>query len=262
MSDITALSSTLVGSINSVQSQIKNVQTQLATGVKNLDPAQQGVVTRLSSQVTGYNAVAQNISQSQNVISVAQTGLASATNIVQQMQDLANKASTGTLSTTDLTNLQSTFASLATQVGNIATNATVNGANLLSSATGINVQTGITASDSTSVAGVDLAAIGTTLAGLDISTGAPAAITALGTALDSISAGQSQLSASAVGLTSQQSVAGSLSTNLQNTIDSIQKPDATQLQTQLQQLNNQQSIDYYLISQMNTESQAMLTIFR
>lgn len=56
MSAITALTSTLVGGVNSVQSQINDVQNQLTTGVKDLNPAQQGVVTRLSSQVTGYQA--------------------------------------------------------------------------------------------------------------------------------------------------------------------------------------------------------------
>jgi len=262
MSAITSLASTLVGGVNTIQSQINDVQTQLTTGIKDLNPAQQGVVTRLSSQVTGYQSVQTNISQAQNVISVAQTGLSSATNIVQQMQNLANQAATGTLSATDLTNLQTTFASLAAQLTSISNNASVNGANLLNSATGITVQTGLTATDTTTVAGVNLTTIATTLAALNISSGAPAAITALNTALGSISSGQSQLSASSVGLKSQASVAGSLATNLQNTIDSIQKPDATALQAQLQQLNNQQSVDYYLINQMNTEAQAMLSIFR
>lgn len=180
------------------------------------------------------------------------------------MQNLANQAATGTLSASDLTNLQTTFASLATQLGSIATNANVNGANLLNSATGISVQTGINSTDTTTVAGVNLTTIATTLSALNISTGAgaTAAITALSTALGSVSSGQSQLSASSVGLKSQASVASSLATNLQSTIDSIQKPDATALQAQLQQLNNQQSVDYYLINQMNTEAQAMLTIFR
>jgi hypothetical protein len=49
---------------------------------------------------------------------------------------------------------------------------------------------------------------------------------------------------------------------LQKTIDSIQNVDQTAMQAQLQQLNNQQSIDYYLISQMNQAAAAALTIFR
>jgi hypothetical protein len=45
-------------------------------------------------------------------------------------------------------------------------------------------------------------------------------------------------------------------------IDSIQNIDPTKLQAYLQNLNTQQSVDYYLVSQMNTEAAAVLTIFR
>jgi hypothetical protein len=49
---------------------------------------------------------------------------------------------------------------------------------------------------------------------------------------------------------------------LQNSIDSIQKPDQAKMQMQLADLNNQQSIDYYLISQLNKAASDALTIFR
>jgi hypothetical protein len=53
-----------------------------------------------------------------------------------------------------------------------------------------------------------------------------------------------------------------LQQGLQNTVDTLQNIDATAMQARLQQLNNQQSIDYYLVSQMNTEAAAILSIFR
>jgi hypothetical protein len=56
--------------------------------------------------------------------------------------------------------------------------------------------------------------------------------------------------------------ADALDAKLQSTIDSIQNIDQSSAQAQLQQLNNQQSIDYYLVSQMNTAAAAALTIFR
>jgi hypothetical protein len=77
-----------------------------------------------------------------------------------------------------------------------------------------------------------------------------------------ISAGQSSLSASNGGLTAQATQAQSLSDGLQNTIDSINNIDPTALQARLQALNNQQAIDYYLITQMNQAAAAMLAIFR
>jgi len=100
--------------------------------------------------------------------------------------------------------------------------------------------------------------------GIDITTAASAqtAVTRLALALNTVSSNQSSLAADAAGLTAKASTDTAIATNLQSTIDSIQKPDQAALQMQLTQLNNQQSVDYYLISQLNTASQAALTIFR
>ena len=91
---------------------------------------------------------------------------------------------------------------------------------------------------------------------------AAAAVASLKTQLDTISTGQSTLSAASTGLTAQASANTALKTGLTNTVNSIQNIDATAMQAKLQQLNNQQSIDYYLVSQMNTEAAAILSIFR
>jgi flagellin-like hook-associated protein FlgL len=85
---------------------------------------------------------------------------------------------------------------------------------------------------------------------------------ALTTALTTVSTAQSTVAATQVGLNAQSSASASLATNLQATVDSMQAVDSTALQAKLQSLNNQQSIDYYLVSQMNTAAQAALTIFR
>jgi hypothetical protein len=53
-----------------------------------------------------------------------------------------------------------------------------------------------------------------------------------------------------------------LESGLNGAISSMTAIDSTALQTKLQSLNNQQSIDYYLVSQLNTASAAILSIFR
>jgi flagellin-like hook-associated protein FlgL len=77
-----------------------------------------------------------------------------------------------------------------------------------------------------------------------------------------MSSGQASLSASLVALEAQGANAQKLSDGLNKVIDSIQNIDATKLQAYLQNLNTQQSVDYYLVSQMNTAAAAVLTIFR
>jgi len=287
MSALTPLNSTLSSNVNNVQSQIKDVQTQLATGVKTLNSGELGTVTRLSSQVTGYQAAAANITQAQSAISVAQTGLASINDLVTQMIDLANKASNASLQDADRQKLQSTFDSLASQITKIASSSDLNGINVLKSAAADQTyQTGIASSDTMKVHAVasDAATLNIASAGATVTAGAMPAGTAtssaagtlsiatasdasiaigyLKSALDTVSVNQSSLSADSVGFAAKGKTDAAIATQLQNSIDSIQKPDQAKLQMDLQALNNQQSVDYYLISQLNTESSAAMTIFR
>ncbi len=277
MSAITALASTLTSAINNVQSQISDVQTQLASGKKNLNPADLGIVTRLSAQVTGYQAVGQNVTQAQSVINVGQTALGSISTLLTQAKQIATQASNAGLTAADRTALNTTFQAMLTQIGGLIDGATVNGANLLSgdsttpsASNPLNVTTGIDggASAITSVsnsllgtAGANVSTISGT-GGVLTNTAAAAAVASLTVDLAQISVAQSGLSAASVGLSAQATGAASLAINLQSTVDSIQNIDQTALQAQLQQLNNQQTVDYYLVSQMNTEASAMLSIFR
>jgi len=280
-------SSGILNSLSSNQSLTNNIQLQLSTNKKILDPAQQGVVTRLSSQVTGYAAAHNNIAKAQNVLNVASTGLKSIAKLLTQMQDLANKAADATMTPADAAKLQRTFQHLLDQITSTANASKVDGKGLLNAGeTSMSIQTGLTSGDTTSIAGVDSTALnliassvgesvivstgvittGVTLASgvLDISTGnnAKAAVDALQTALDTVSTTQSSIAADQLAMQTVDEQDMSISQNLQNTIDTIQKPDAAQLQMDLQAANNQQSMNYYLINQINQQAQSVLTIFR
>ncbi|QWD46695.1 hypothetical protein G6659_04190 [Polynucleobacter paneuropaeus] len=262
--NITNLATTLTNNLNNVTSQINSVQNQLATGQSIMNPASSGEVTRLTAQIDAYNADIGSNTQAQNAVNVALTGLQSQTALIQQLQTLASQASTQTLSSTDLTNLQTTFTQLANQIIVAANNANVNGINLLTGST-IAVLGGVDQPSLYTVSGSNMSAVATACtAGLSIASAANAAtcLAVLTAQLTTISAAQSSLSASLGGLTAQASQATALATGLQTTVNSLSQANPTQLQAQLQTLNNQQAIDYYLITQMNQEAAAMLAIFR
>jgi len=262
---ITGLAANLATSVNDVQSDIVKTQTDLAAGKKTLNPAETGVVTRLSAQSSAYATVVQNVTAAQNVINVAQSGMTSIVDIMVQMKNMAVQASSVGLSDTDRASLQVTFYNLALQVASLGTSAAVNGNNLLNGTT-LTVTTDITGNNSptTTIGPVDVATTATTIAALDISTtsGASAALLSLTTEINTMSSGQASLMASSVALGAQGKNAQKLSDGLSKVIDSIQNIDPTKLQAYLQNLNTQQSVDYYLVSQMNTEAAAVLTIFR
>jgi flagellin-like hook-associated protein FlgL len=197
------------------------------------------------------------------------------------MKDIATQAANAGLTASDRTALNATFAQLSVHVGNLLKGATVNSTNLLGSAAFISdasvitgdqvIQTGLTSSNFTTIVSANLNTGGGLAAngflnidGLSLTTqgNASDAIDVLTAALNTISNKQSIVSAEQTGLKELSKAALSMATNLQSTVDSIQNVDETELQAKLQQLNNQQSIDYYLISQMNTAAAAILTIFR
>jgi len=264
---ISSLSSTLTSGINAVQKGIVDTQSQLATGSKILNAAEIGIVTRLSAQATGYKSVSQNIAAGTNVINVGQTALTSITTILAQAKDIATQASNAGLQPSDRTALNTTFEQLIAQVANLIANAGVNGENvLIAGGSTLTIQSGITGGTASQTTITNLG-MSTTALLIDSSTvgtqtGAQSAIDALTTALSTVSTYQSTLSATKTGLDASAAASLSLSTNLQATVDTIQNVDQTALQARLQQLNNQQSIDYYLIAQMNTAAAAALTIFR
>ncbi len=258
-------SSGILSSLSSTQSLTNNIQSQLSTNKKILDPAQQGVVTRLSSQVTSYAAAHDNIAKAQNVLNVASTGLNSISSLLTQMQDLANKANDATMTSTDAAKLQQTFVHLLQQIDSTATNSKVDSVGLLSnSSSQLAIQTGLTTSDTTSISCVssDSTTLGISSLSITNASSAASAITALASALATVSTSQSSIAADQLALQTVDEQDASISQNLQNTVDTIQKPDAAQLQMDLQDANNQQSMNYYLINQMNQEGQSVLTIFR
>ena len=265
MNIASALTPTLTSNLNAIQSSIVDTQTQLATGKKNLNAAQVGIVTRLSAQVSGYNAVVADIAAGTSVLNVSNTALTSISNIVSQCKDIATQAANAGLTAGDRTALNTTYTQLMTQVSSLITNATVNGDNiLLAAGTSPTIQTGITGSSTTLITNLALNTALTAALASTVTTNvlAGTSIDLLTAALTTISTNQSTLSALQVGLNAQSAASASLSTNLQATVDSMQAIDSTALQAKLQSLNNQQSIDYYLISQMNTAAQASLSIFR
>jgi len=259
-------SSGILQSLGSNQNRTNDIQLQLSTNRRLLDPAQQGVVTRLSSQVTSYGASHNNIAKAQNVMNVAQTGLKSIASLLTQMQDLANKASDATMTTTDSAKLAQTFNSLVKQLDAAAKNSLIDGTGLIAktTVTALTIQTGLTTADTTNISVVssDSSTLSIAAATIATATDAKAAVATLQTALDKVSANQSTVASDQTALATQDSLITSISQNLQNTIDTIEKPDAAALQMELQNTNNQQSMNYYLVNQMNQQAQSVLTIFR
>lgn len=260
---------TLARSVADVQKEIISTQNQLAAGKRTLNAGEYGIVTRLSSQASAYDTAVKNITSAKNVIEVGQTALKSMVMIATELKNLATQGASAGLATADRANMATTFDSLFDRLTTLSSAASINGNNIISATTAIDVRyapdvavfsmTGQNIPGATVLA--TTAALVTTAATFTAGNAA-SAITEMTTLLDSISTKQGSLTAYTVALDAMEDGAKGISAGLNSTVDTIQGIDSTALQTKLQSLNNQQSIDYYLVSQMNTASAALLAIFR
>ena len=264
-----ALEPILSAAVRKTDRTIYDVQRTLATGKDpNINAADRSVSNGISLEISLWAVRQQTINQTQNIIDVARTGLDSATSLVYQLQTLASSASSGTFSDADLSNMNATFLVLAKQIISTASNASVNGTNLLVGTTGavfyVGISTATRSSTAMTISGINLDSIGAICTALSItSSGAAAsAIYILSTQLTNISAGQASLSANYMAMSINSTAASSISSALEGYIAALESIDSTALQMKLQELNQQQSINYYLVSQMNLHSERMLAIFK
>jgi flagellin-like hook-associated protein FlgL len=263
---------TLARSIQDVQQEIIGTQNQLADGKRALNAGENGIVTRLSSQASAFDTAVKNLTSAQSVLSVGATTLKSMVSIGTQLKNLATQGASAGLADGDRDSMATTFASLYTQLSTLSSAASINEVNIIDSTDTISVlyspdETAFdmegqdlsgTIDDASTSSGVDGTDGSGTFGADDCST----IIDEMTTFLDALSTAQGSLTAYSVALDAMTVGAKGISAGLNSTIDGIQGIDSTALQTKLQSLNNQQSIDYYLVSQMNTASAAVLAIFR
>jgi flagellin-like hook-associated protein FlgL len=374
---ITTLSSSIQNAVNDVQARLEATHKQIADGKQPLSKQDASVVARLSNQATSQDAVQSNINNANNIIDVTQTGLSSINSILSQMQGLATQVSNGIFNSADQSNLFTAFASLNSQIGQIATNTSLNGNNLLSGdqtlsvvsgTDGVNNQTtviqgiditklqialsdisfavatinlspittvtgtleiyaqqtvnlsdldagnsatigGLTFTARTSLTATELATIfatriaegreadsnfgtfsgtfiggftgasagstltltGTSFGPMDTisasemvsgAANAPTAIALISQFISQISSAQTSLSAASTNLNTALDKSTETATSTQKTVDEIQNIDLTALQANLQALSVQQSLDFQVISQMNSAASSLLNIFR
>ena len=165
------------------------------------DAAGLAIAESFQSQVRGLRVAQRNTQDGISLVQTAEGSLSEITNMLQRMRELAVQAANGTNSTTNRVSLDTEFQALKSQIIDTITRTEFNGIFPLNSATAIVLQTGASAAQTTTVAGTS-PAITTTTLGINASllTGATAvnasaAITAVNTAIGTISTRRAQLGA-------------------------------------------------------------------
>jgi flagellin len=256
--DLLAVTGTALGSTTTILSQMKDIATQAANaGLTAADrTALNSSFSQLSAQVGSLlkGATVNSTNLLCSTTFMADASISTGNQVIQT--GLTSSNSTTLLSANLDTEVD---AAVATAITAVVTN--FGGAGEAAART--TLATAVAAAAATGK--LNVATLALSLTGDSTANGqarASCAMDILTVALSTVSNKQSIVGAEQTGLKEQSTAALTLANNLQSTVDSIQNIDETALQAKLQQLNNQQSIDYYLISQMNTAAAAVLTIFR
>lgn len=176
----------------SLSTSLQRLSSGLRVNSAKDDAAGLAIAERMYAQVRGLNVAQRNANDGISLAQTAEGATGKIGEALQRMRELAVQSKNDTNNTSDRTNLQSEFAQLQAEVSRVVAGTSFNGTALLNAATAFNFQVGSgnAGTDTIQVTAVDLTGTDSAVAALDISgatnAGATAAITALDTAIDSV----------------------------------------------------------------------------
>jgi flagellin len=196
--------------VSTTQGQLSNTIAQLSSGYRinsaSDDAAGLGISEGLEANIAQYTQAAQNTTDGQSVVQTASSALTEVNNILTRMSSLAMEAANSDVnsSTTADANVTTEFNQLVTELTRINNDSSFNGTGLFTGGTNVpatfTFQVGIgstPANDTISFTtfGVDSTTLGVNALKLDNNADSEAALTAINTAIGSVSIDQANLGA-------------------------------------------------------------------
>jgi flagellin len=161
------------------------------------DAAGLAISEKLRSQVTGLNTASSNAQNAISLVQTAEGALNESHSILQRMRELAVQSANDTNTNTDRVQIQKEVSALTTELTRISDTTEFNGKKLLDGTFTGTFQIGANSGQTLSVSITDQDAAALGVSGVDVSTqaGATSAITALDTAINSVSGTRADLGA-------------------------------------------------------------------
>ena len=134
---------------------ISQASQRLSTGLRVNSVADDvgglAVANDLKTQIGSYNSVLTNLAQGSAVTQTVDSALTQIVDILGYMREAAVSAESDTITTAERTAYASAISAYVTAISNISTNATWNGTSLMSTASTMDIQTGVNSGDSTTI---------------------------------------------------------------------------------------------------------------
>ena len=242
------------------------------------DAAGQAIATRLTAEVQGLAMASRNASDAQSMIDTADSALGETTNLLLRMRELAVQASNGTLSGDDRNALDAEYDQLALEIDRVDANTSWAGVTLFDSGAErtFHVGTNNTTNDKISITIGDMDAAtliadvdddadtGTDAvpAGVDTVGKAQATISALDTAIQTVSTQRGNLGALSNRLSSTISNIDQIGVNLAASKGRIQDADFAAETSNLAKNQILQQAATAMLAQANASQGSILTLIR
>ncbi|MEZ6185768.1 MAG: flagellin [Planctomycetota bacterium] len=226
-----------------------------------------GISERMRARTRSLEQANRNTQDGISLVQTSEGALNETHSMLTRMRELAVEASNGTFSAADQDNLQTEFAALQAEVTRVANVTEFNGIALNNAASTITLQVGAgttAGTDTIDIATVDSTATGLGIAALDIgSTGdQAAAITALDTAIDTVSTTRASLGAAQNRL---ESAMRNTSVQVENLVASesrIRDVDVASETAKMTRNQILQQAGVSILAQANQSPQAALSLLR
>ena len=265
-----------INSLNSVSNRIAAHQLRLATGKKintpGEDPAGYMLARGLESRVRGIGVAMENVSNAQNILDIAEGGYANIMDLLQTAKEKATQAADGGYSSTQREAIHDQVAALIEEVDEIVNNTTFNSTSLIDGTFLTTFQTGEIAAETLSVnlASADSAELGITVGAsegagdiyLATQESANAAITAISTAIDTLSQNMKGVGEYKVRLESKERTLSNAMTNTEAIRSTIEDADFAKEQMEVMKLQILQQTTLSSLAQANAAPQLVLSLFR
>ncbi|MGB9588458.1 MAG: flagellin [Armatimonadota bacterium] len=228
------------------------------------DPAGLAISENLRAQISGLSQAISNSSDAVNMIRTAEGALSEVQNLLRTMRNLAlHAANTGTNDSTaldaDQTQVQAALASL----DRIASNTQFGTKKLLDgSATGLTFQVGANANQTTQISISSVASSALGIASIDVTSDAQSAISALDTAISTVSTLRAELGAAQKDLESNIASLGVAKENIAASESSVRDADMAAEMVEFTRNQILLQAGVAMLTQANTAPTALLSLLR
>ena len=257
---------------NNANKLSKNLE-KLSSGYKinraGDDAAGLAISEKMRSQITGLDAAQKNVKDGISLIKTAEGALQEVHDMLNRMTYLATQSANGTYDDdVDRANLQEEVASLRTEIDRIANASNFNGKKLLEGTltTALELQIGDTAEsfDKMSVAISSMGATGLAISAISIGTqsSAAAAISAIKTAINTVSTTRGNLGALQNRLEHTTNNLGVMKENIQDAESTIRDTDVADEMTQYTKNNILLQSAQAMLAQANQMPQGVLQLLQ